>query len=277
MEASRLTTLQRELLRFVAIIAGMATAVAILMVILWAAWLVTFLVFVIPFSPIHFFRLRKDHPNYINVPGLLIDVVSVMGLSFSLQSSCSDLRFISRLHSRGFTCGGDLVPGQGRTHTEQEEHSLQVCTFSARHKLISNKASGPCPSSRPLVLSTSCVQCVYLTSLHFNKLMRHSQDKTGTLTQNIMHVENLAIFDSVYESNAFRTVITNSDPPVENNLSQIAAVGAICNAATFDVGAASGSDEKKIQGKGIVGNATGQSDYFFNLDLLYMSHQTSHL
>lgn len=38
MEATRLTTLQRELLRFVAIIAGMATAVAILMVILWAAW-----------------------------------------------------------------------------------------------------------------------------------------------------------------------------------------------------------------------------------------------
>lgn len=38
MEATRLTTLQRELLRFVAIIAAMATAVAVLIVILWAAW-----------------------------------------------------------------------------------------------------------------------------------------------------------------------------------------------------------------------------------------------
>lgn len=94
--------------------------------------------------------------------------------------------------------------------------------------------------------------------LPLKKLMRHSQDKTGTLTQNVMHVENLAVFDSVYESNAFRTVITNSDFPAENNLSQIAAVGAICNAATFDMDAASGSDEKKVQGKGIVGNATGQ-------------------
>lgn len=103
--------------------------------------------------------------------------------------------------------------------------------------------------------------------------MRHSQDKTGTLTQNIMHVENLAIFDSVYESNAFRTVITNSDPPVENNLSQIAAVGTICNAATFDVDSASGSDEK-VQAKGIVGNATGQ--IFFFLDLLSMSQQRSY-
>jgi sodium/potassium-transporting ATPase subunit alpha len=82
MEATRLTTLQRELLRFVAIIAGMATAVAILMVILWAAWLVTFLIYVVSCSPIRFFRLRKDHPDYINVSGLLIDVVSVMGPFF---------------------------------------------------------------------------------------------------------------------------------------------------------------------------------------------------
>lgn len=108
--------------------------------------------------------------------------------------------------------------------------------------------------------------------LPLNELMRNSQDKTGTLTQNIMHVEDLAIFDSVYESNAFRTVITNSDPPVENNLSQIAAVGAICNAAAFDVDAASGSDEKRVQGKGIVGNATGQIFFI----LILMSQQTSH-
>jgi len=37
MEATRLTTLQRELLRFVMIIAGLATSIAILIVILWAA------------------------------------------------------------------------------------------------------------------------------------------------------------------------------------------------------------------------------------------------
>ncbi len=35
---SLMTTLQRELIRFVVIIAGMATAVAIFIVILWAAW-----------------------------------------------------------------------------------------------------------------------------------------------------------------------------------------------------------------------------------------------
>jgi len=57
---SSLTTLQREILRFVVIIAALATLVAVIVVILWATW------------------LRKDHPDYINVPTLLIDVVSVM-------------------------------------------------------------------------------------------------------------------------------------------------------------------------------------------------------
>lgn len=40
MEATRLTTLQREILYFVLVIASLATAVAILIVILWAAWYV---------------------------------------------------------------------------------------------------------------------------------------------------------------------------------------------------------------------------------------------
>ena len=35
-----MTTLQREILRFVAIVGGCAIAVAILIVILWAAWYV---------------------------------------------------------------------------------------------------------------------------------------------------------------------------------------------------------------------------------------------
>ena len=41
-EQTTMTTLQRELLRFVAIIGGCAIAVAILIVILWAAWYVEY-------------------------------------------------------------------------------------------------------------------------------------------------------------------------------------------------------------------------------------------
>ncbi|KAJ7062790.1 hypothetical protein C8F01DRAFT_1230384 [Mycena amicta] len=53
------TTLEVEILRFVIIIASLALAVAIFIVILWAAW------------------LRRDFPSFISVPGLLIDCVSV--------------------------------------------------------------------------------------------------------------------------------------------------------------------------------------------------------
>ncbi|KAJ6506305.1 hypothetical protein C8R47DRAFT_1241566 [Mycena vitilis] len=53
------TTLEVEILRFVLIIGGLAMAVAVLIVILWAAW------------------LRRDYPGFITVPGLLIDCVSV--------------------------------------------------------------------------------------------------------------------------------------------------------------------------------------------------------
>ncbi|KIM77897.1 hypothetical protein PILCRDRAFT_11576 [Piloderma croceum F 1598] len=54
------TGLQTEILRFVLIIASMALAVAILIIILWGAW------------------LRRDHPGFLSVSALLVDCVSVM-------------------------------------------------------------------------------------------------------------------------------------------------------------------------------------------------------
>jgi len=54
-----LTPLQREILRFVLIIVALIISVIILVVILWAAW------------------LHKDHPDWINVPLLIVDCVSV--------------------------------------------------------------------------------------------------------------------------------------------------------------------------------------------------------
>lgn len=53
------TTLEREILRFVKIIVGMALSTCVLVIILWAAW------------------LRKDHPHWINTPLLIVDVVSI--------------------------------------------------------------------------------------------------------------------------------------------------------------------------------------------------------
>ncbi|KAM0747366.1 calcium ATPase [Meredithblackwellia eburnea MCA 4105] len=53
------TTLEKEIQRFVIIIASLAFVVASMIVILWASW------------------LRRDHPGFISVPVLLIDCVSV--------------------------------------------------------------------------------------------------------------------------------------------------------------------------------------------------------
>ncbi|OCF38203.1 hypothetical protein I316_00428 [Kwoniella heveanensis BCC8398] len=57
--APTLTTLQREILRFVIIIVCCALTIASLVIILWAAW------------------LNKKHKGFITVPVLIIDVVSV--------------------------------------------------------------------------------------------------------------------------------------------------------------------------------------------------------
>ena len=76
-----------------------------------------------------------------------------------------------------------------------------------------------------------------------------------------MHVENLAVFDEVYESNMYRSVVNNSDVPVASNLSQVAAVGTICNSAVAD--ASSSEDDGPLnRNKGFAGNATGKYSCF---------------
>ncbi|KAF9554795.1 sodium-potassium ATPase [Agrocybe pediades] len=191
-EQTRLTTLQRELLRFVAIIAILATTVAIIMVILWAAW------------------LRKDHPDYINVSTLLIDVVSVM------------VAFIPE--------------------------GLPVAVTLSLAKVASTLSK-----KRILCKSLSIVETLGSVNVLCS-------DKTGTLTQNIMHVENLAVFDTTYDSDSFPDVLSKAGASAKQNLAQIAAVGALCNAANFKEereGTSSvGSSEKKTGPRGIAGNAT---------------------
>ncbi|KAJ4357538.1 uncharacterized protein N0V89_002114 [Didymosphaeria variabile] len=79
-----LTPLQKEILRFVLIICVFITAVVILIVILWAAW------------------LRKDYPNWIDVPLLIVDCVSCAvafipeGLPIALTTSLTIVANIMR-------------------------------------------------------------------------------------------------------------------------------------------------------------------------------------
>ncbi|KAK4685419.1 hypothetical protein P7C73_g4728, partial [Tremellales sp. Uapishka_1] len=57
--APSLTTLQKEILHFVIIIVSLALSLALIVIILWGAW------------------LNKKHHGFINVPTLIVDVVSV--------------------------------------------------------------------------------------------------------------------------------------------------------------------------------------------------------
>ncbi|KAE8356040.1 hypothetical protein BDV28DRAFT_161956 [Aspergillus coremiiformis] len=70
-----LTTLEKEILRFVVMIVSIMLVMIIVVVVVWAAW------------------LRVDHPDWINVPTLIVDCVSVAiafipeGLPIALTAS----------------------------------------------------------------------------------------------------------------------------------------------------------------------------------------------
>ena len=70
-----LTLLEKEILRFVAFIVAIMLTMIIVVIIVWSTW------------------LRKDHPDWINVPTLIVDCVSVAvafipeGLPISVTAS----------------------------------------------------------------------------------------------------------------------------------------------------------------------------------------------
>ncbi|KAI0036987.1 sodium-potassium ATPase [Vararia minispora EC-137] len=185
--SSNLTTLQREILRFVVIIAGLATLVAILVVVLWAAW------------------LRRDYPDYINVPTLLIDIVSVM------------VAFIP-----------EGLPIAVTISLAKVAHTL------SRHKVL-------CKRVLASILSLSIVETLGSVNVLCS-------DKTGTLTQNRMHVEDASVFDVVYTPDSLKAALeSEKETSVIENLCQLSAVAAICNAATFQT-ETSAKGERLISG-----------------------------
>ncbi|KAH7338220.1 sodium-potassium ATPase [Rhizoctonia solani] len=177
-----LTTLQREILRFVLIIAGCASAVAILIVVLWAAW------------------LRRVYPDYINIPTLLIDVVSVM------------VAFIP----------------------EGLPVAITMSLAKVAHTLSKKKV---------LCKSLSIVETLGSVNVLCS-------DKTGTLTQNKMAVQDVAIFDTEYTVMEFRDAANKGEG--NHNLHQMGAVAAVCNSANF----ASGTEEDPTSVRKVLGDAT---------------------
>jgi sodium/potassium-transporting ATPase subunit alpha len=155
-----------EILRFVAIIAGIALSLAVLVVILWAAW------------------LRHAHPGYLSTTQLLVNAMSVLiavipeGLPVSVTLSLT----------------------------------------------VIAKAMGKCK-----------VLCKSLTTVEtLGAVNVLCSDKTGTLTQNKMFVQNAAILDEEYSSSQARVAIYKAESETKETLEQLQVVCALCNAAQFD-------------------------------------------
>jgi cation transport ATPase len=85
----------------------------------------------------------------------------------------------------------------------------------------------------------------------FVRMLISAQEKTGTLTQNKMHVEDAAIYDVPFDVPTLRQQLELAEDLVSENLRQLPAVSAICNAASFE---GSPSDSKRK----IIGDATGK-------------------
>ncbi|QRV78443.1 sodium/potassium-transporting ATPase subunit alpha [Ceratobasidium sp. AG-Ba] len=177
-----LTTLQREILRFVLIIAGCATLFAVIIVILWAAW------------------LRRDYPNYINIPTLLIDVVSVM------------VAFIP----------------------EGLPVAITMSLAKVAHTLAKKKV---------LCKSLSIVETLGSVNVLCS-------DKTGTLTQNKMTVQDVAVFDTEFGVMEFRDAANKGNG--NDNFHQMGAIAAVCNAANFEAG----TEDQPTSIRNIIGDAT---------------------
>lgn len=178
---TQMTTLQREILRFIVIIASAATLVAIIIVVLWAAW------------------LRRKFPAFLNVPGILIDVVSVM------------VAFIP-----------EGLPIAVTISLAKVAHTL------SKHKVLCKSLS--------IVETLGCVNVL-------------CSDKTGTLTQNKMHVQDAAVFDAIFTTSSLMVDIGKASPEIAENLRQLPTVAAICNSANFDQASALGE-------RSVIGDAT---------------------
>ena len=159
----------------------MALTFAILVVILWAAW------------------LRKSYPGYLSTTQLLVDAMSVLiavipeGLPVSVTLSLT----------------------------------------------VIAKAMGKCK-----------VLCKSLTTVEtLGAVNVLCSDKTGTLTQNKMFVQNASILDAEYSTSQARVAVVKGESTEKDIIEQLHVVAGLCNAAQFDATTLSMPiSERKING-----------------------------
>ncbi|KAG9222104.1 hypothetical protein CCMSSC00406_0009285 [Pleurotus cornucopiae] len=193
------TSLEVEILRFVLIIGGMALTVAVFIVILWATW------------------LRRDHPDFISVPVLLIDCVSVAVAFIPGKHPCPYLRLqVLRTVSEG----------------------LPICVT-----LSLTVIAGAMRKANILCKSLSTVESLGAVNVI-------ASDKTGTLTQNKMSVSDAVTVNGKYSAGDVYDIIRQKKPDM-HALDTMGTIAALCNDAVFDAGYVEGKvppEDRKVNG-----------------------------
>jgi len=96
-----LTSLQKEILRFVLVIVSAIAVVSIVVIVVWATW------------------LRRDHPDFLTVAGLIVSVVSVSVAFIPEGIGLPDVT-----EGRSSHCGYNVV-NYHRPSDEKRESPLQ--------------------------------------------------------------------------------------------------------------------------------------------------------
>ncbi|KAF9487492.1 P-type ATPase-like protein [Pleurotus eryngii] len=203
-ERSVRTPLEAEILRIVFAIAGMALSVAVFIVILWAAW------------------LRRDHPEFIPVPVLLIDCVSV---AVVFIPGCN----------RGFAYMCYTLLDRGASHLS--------AAFMAFGPNAVSRSAGAMRKANVLCKSLSTVESLGAVNVI-------ASDKTGTLTQNKMSVSDAVSAQARYSSGDVYDIIRQRKPDM-HALSALVTIAALCNDARFDAGCTAGKilpEDRKVNG-----------------------------
>lgn len=100
-----MTTLQKEILRFVLVIISAIAVVSIVVIIFWAAW------------------LRVQHPGFLNVSGLIVSVVSVSVAFIPEGNIPSRQRKLMRFRRSSYR--SHSIPHNRRSRHEETKGPLQ--------------------------------------------------------------------------------------------------------------------------------------------------------
>ncbi|RIA98676.1 hypothetical protein C1645_748901 [Glomus cerebriforme] len=163
---SETTILQREITRFVLIIAGLSISTGVILMILWAAW------------------LRVNYPGFLTFSGMLVNAISVI------------VAFVPEGMPVAVTLCLTLIAKR-----------------SYRQKILCK--------TLPVVETLGCVSII-------------CSDKTGTLTENRMFVNNVSFVTKEMKTQECKDALSATDHPEKKAIRILQLAACLCNAAMFD-------------------------------------------